>query len=210
MDPLVWQVKWDEDIKQRLITTNNKTGDITLNNLELAGFVLGWLVLELHTTTLKHHHVGMFCDNTSAVSWAFKMRTSKSIPAARLLCMLGLRIHAMQASSLTPLCILGNNNTLADISSRAFQTCDYFAASLNLTSFFNTSFPLPCSASWKMLTLPSKLTLHVMSCVLGKQLTMEQLLKLTALTKNIVSIGSSMSTIGNATPTSLMPHPLNA
>eukprot|EP00957_Ditylum_brightwellii_P115641 8820854-Ditylum_brightwellii.AAC.1 len=90
LDLLVWHVKWDEEIKQRLITPDNKTGDITMNNLELAGLVLGWLVLELHTTTLKHHHAGMFCNNTSAVSWTFKMRTSKSIPATRLLRMLGL------------------------------------------------------------------------------------------------------------------------
>eukprot|EP00957_Ditylum_brightwellii_P188165 14325001-Ditylum_brightwellii.AAC.1 len=65
LDPLLWQVKWDEDIKQHLITPDNKTGDITMNSLELAGLVLGWLVLELHATTLKHHHVDMFCDNTS-------------------------------------------------------------------------------------------------------------------------------------------------
>eukprot|EP00957_Ditylum_brightwellii_P040553 3069041-Ditylum_brightwellii.AAC.1 len=49
------------------------------------------------------------------------MHTSKSIPAARLLRTLGLRIHAVQASSLTPLSIPGNNNTMADISSCAFQ-----------------------------------------------------------------------------------------
>eukprot|EP00957_Ditylum_brightwellii_P049246 3736934-Ditylum_brightwellii.AAC.1 len=39
---------------------------------------------------------------------------------------------------------------------------------------------------------------------------MEQLLKLPGLIKNTESISSSMSPIGNATHTSLMPHPLNA
>ena len=98
-------------------------GDLTINDLELAGLVLNWLALECQKgIPLAYHHIGTFCDNTSAVSWTHKLRTSKSVIAGRLLCMLGLRIHTRQASSLIPLHIAGENNTMADIVSRAFKT----------------------------------------------------------------------------------------
>ena len=54
-------------------------------DLELAGMVLGWLILELTINNLAFHHIGLFCDNTSAVAWTHKGSSSTSIPAARLL-----------------------------------------------------------------------------------------------------------------------------
>eukprot|EP00957_Ditylum_brightwellii_P169277 12883754-Ditylum_brightwellii.AAC.1 len=104
--------------------------------------------------------------------------------------MLGLRIHAARASYLSPLSIPGNNNTMADISTRAFRTGDYFDATWDLTSFFNSQFPLPQGASWQTWTLLSKLTSRTMTCMLGKQLTMNKLLKLPGLAKNTGSIGN--------------------
>eukprot|EP00957_Ditylum_brightwellii_P209758 15363100-Ditylum_brightwellii.AAC.2 len=50
--PVVWQVEWSEEINQHLITPTNKNGDITMNDLEMAGMLLGWLVLELLMPTL--------------------------------------------------------------------------------------------------------------------------------------------------------------
>ena len=49
--------------------------DMSINNLEPAAMVLGLIALELKTPLLKHMHLGILCDNTSAVSWAFKLRT---------------------------------------------------------------------------------------------------------------------------------------
>eukprot|EP00957_Ditylum_brightwellii_P106180 8100258-Ditylum_brightwellii.AAC.1 len=97
---------------------------------------------------------------------------------------------------------------MADVSSRAFKSGEFFSAASNLTSFLNTHFPLPQSACWKMLIIPSKLTLCMMSCLLGKQLTMEQLLRLPGLAKSTGDIGNNMSATGNATPSSLMHYNL--
>eukprot|EP00957_Ditylum_brightwellii_P017807 1340339-Ditylum_brightwellii.AAC.1 len=66
-------------------------------------------------------HFGMFCDNTSAVNWAYKLRMSKSIPAAHLLCVLGICIHSSGASSLTHLSIPSNKNKMADVSLHTFK-----------------------------------------------------------------------------------------
>jgi hypothetical protein len=90
--------------------------------------VFGWLILESTLPDLKHQHVGIFCDSTSATHWASKLRTPASMPAARLLQMLSMHIHAREASSLTPLSILGAENDMADICSRAFKQGKYFEA----------------------------------------------------------------------------------
>jgi hypothetical protein len=87
---VVWKLQWPLDIQNRLISENNINGDISINDLELAGIVLNFIALEIVMPTLQDKHIGTYCDNTSAVSWANKLRTSKSIPAARLLRLLGL------------------------------------------------------------------------------------------------------------------------
>jgi len=37
----VWQFEWLDDIKKELVTFENKTGKLTINDLELAALVLG-------------------------------------------------------------------------------------------------------------------------------------------------------------------------
>jgi hypothetical protein len=81
----VWQLQWPSDIQQNIKTFENPTGTLTINDLELAGTLLHWLVLEQVTSTLKHKHIAMYCDNISTVSWAYKMAQSKSVIAGFLL-----------------------------------------------------------------------------------------------------------------------------
>lgn len=86
LEPFLWQVKWPKEIQNALVTAQNKSGTITINDLELAGAVLNWLALECQdSVSLHNQHVGTYCNNTSAVTWAYKLRTSKSAIAARLL-----------------------------------------------------------------------------------------------------------------------------
>ena len=203
---IVWQVEWPLDIQRRLVTDINPKGDISMNDLELAGIVLTFLAVELTSSNIRHKHIGTYCDNTSAVSWATKLRTSKSIPAARLLRMLGLRIMATNASSLTTLHIPGTDNEMADVSSRAFKRGDSFTNQIPLANFFNKKFPLPQQNSWTELKIPAKLTSRVMSCVRGEQLTMESLLKLPKLGKNIGNIGQNTSTNGDKMSSSKKPQ----
>ena len=59
----LWHVEWPQDIKEAFAA-----GNLTMNNLELAGMVLEWLVLECLMRCLLHVHAAIFCDNTSTVS----------------------------------------------------------------------------------------------------------------------------------------------
>jgi hypothetical protein len=201
--PILWQVEWPIDIQNSLITDNNKNGTLTINDLEQAGLALNWLVLECQKDIpLAFHHVGMFCDNMSAVIWTQKMRTSASPVAGRLLRLLGMRIHARQSSGLTPIHIAGDDNQMSDIISRAFRHGKFFHAQNNLTSYFNSHFPLQ-EHSWTEFHLPTELTALVISCLRGVQLPLERLLRLPVLGLNTGVTGASMSPCSNTVPASL-------
>lgn len=200
LDPMqywVWQYEWPDDIKKELVTSTNRTGKITINDLELAGIVIGWLVLEYVCDDLVFKHIGMFCDNTSAVAWAYKYTTSKSIIAGRLLRLLAIRQRTRQASSLLPLHIAGEDNEMADIPSRAFKNGEFFHAHENLVNYFNSHFPLPKNLCWKEYKVKQKLVSRVISCLRGTQLPMESLHKLPKLGKNIGAIGQNTASFSN-------------
>ena len=143
LSPFVWQVEFPTNIQQALITTDNPSGTITINDLELAALVAQYLALHHSNTPIGDCHLASFCDNTSAVAWATKMRTSKSVPAARLLRYLGLLQLANQTSSLSPISIPGKANDMTDISSRAFKSGKFFADHTHVASYFNKHFPFP-------------------------------------------------------------------
>ena len=204
LKPFLWQVQWPDDIRNALITEQNPTGTITINDLELAGLLLNWLALECQKEIhLAYHHVGTFCDNTSAVSWTYKMRTSKSMIAGRLLRMLGLRIHARQASSLIPIHIAGEENIQADIVSRAFKDGKFFKAKTSLTSYFNLHFPLQQDVSWTEFQLPKNLVARVISCLRGELLPMASLRRLPGIVTSTGTTGADMHPYSDATPSSL-------
>jgi hypothetical protein len=74
-------------------------GTITNSDLEMAGMLLHFLVLE-HVVALRHVHVAAWCDSTPTVSWTNKLSSSRSSLAGRLTHALALRIHANKASPL--------------------------------------------------------------------------------------------------------------
>ena len=204
MKPFLWQLRWPDNIQRQLVTESNPTGSLTINDLELAGLLLNWIALECQSgVPLAFHHIGAFCDNTSAVSWAQKLRTSKSKVAGRLLRLLGLRMHARQASSLLPIHIAGDNNEMADVVSRAFKDGKFFDAHKNLPSYFNLNFPLPQQASWTEFHIPGKLASRVISCLHGELSPMASLLKLPVIGGNTGFIGADMLHSFALTPSSL-------
>ena len=202
LHPFLWHLESPNDIKAKLVTESNPSGTLTINDLELAGAVLHFLALECQEINLQYHHVGIFCDYVSAVSWAFNLRTSKFLVAGRPLRLLGLRIHARQASSIIPLSIAGSDNKMADMVSRAFKHGKYFEFQNNLTSYFNLKFPLPKQQSWQEFTLPTKLIMRVICCLRGEQLDLGSLIKLPGLSQNTGKCGVSMPQGADSTPSS--------
>ena len=141
----------------------------------------------------------MFCDNTSAVSWLRKLRTSKSDIAGRLLRILGLRIHSLKSSNLTPLHVAGVDNQIADVVSRSFKTGQYFIAQNSLLTYFNKTYPLPQNESWQECQIPQEWVSRVISSLRGKQLPLGSLLRLPKPGRNTGIIGATMPPCAKST-----------
>ncbi len=170
--PVVWHLEWPDDIKNNLISADNPNGLITINDLEMAGVLLHWLVLEqlVPSSSLRHTHVAIFCDNKSTVHWSYKLSTTTSIIAQHLLRALGLRQHTHRASPLAVTAIAGIDNTMADVASRSFIN-PLFKNKQFLTTFAQL-FPLPQNDSWHEFHLTTKLISPVISCLRGQPLSM--------------------------------------
>ena len=69
-EKFLWHVKWPRDIQDSLVTVENPNRYTTINDLELAGALMGFLVLEAHRVQLKYCHLATFCDNMTTMVWA--------------------------------------------------------------------------------------------------------------------------------------------
>ena len=85
-----------------------------------------------------------------------------------------------------PIIIAEEENDTEDVVYRAFQKGKFFTANNNLTSYFQNHFLLSQGNFWTEFTLPPKWIQQVMSCMLGKLLTLGSLLRITRTTKDIV------------------------
>ena len=107
LKPILWQVEWPQDIQGSLVTVTNPHGYITINDIELSGMLLGFIVLESQGVDIQYKHLGTFCDNMSTVVWVYKLLNSKSSVAGFLLRFLSIRMHQAECFSLIPRNIAG-------------------------------------------------------------------------------------------------------
>ena len=204
--PFLWKVEWPADIQQNLVCSDNPHGSITINDLELAGMLLGLLALEHRGISLTHRHIASFCDNSSAVSWSYKLRNSRSIIAGHLLRYMGLRLHRAKASSIIPVHIAGDKNDMADIISRSFKHGKYFDAGANLPAYFDVNFPLEQKQSWQECQLPPALVSSVIRCLRGEQLPMASLLRPPQGAQNTGTTGANTPLPPVSIPSSTLPQ----
>ena len=189
---VVWRLKWPDDIVKGLVSWNNPKGKYTINDLELAGVVLEWLVLEALVPNLIFKSAGMNCDNSPGTAWATKFRSATSAAAAKLLRFLSFRMHMRKSAPPMTIGIAGKDNDMADVASRSFKDGGAFIDKLPLLTYFQTHFPLPQGKSWTEFQIPSSLSSRVISCVRGEALPMASLLRLKKAAINTGSIGAPM------------------
>ena len=79
---------WSYDFPPEIIELL-KEGIISINDLEMVGVFIGWLVLEHLLPSLTFVAAGIQCDNSSSVSWSTKF-TAQSLIASHLLRALAL------------------------------------------------------------------------------------------------------------------------
>jgi hypothetical protein len=158
--PYCWRHPWDGNIQSRLLSADNPTGDITINDFELAAIVTGHRIQHLHT---HHHRYSLTCiatDNTPAQAWVQSgSPTTPTAPAflLRLLaddCRTGNR-------SILPVYTAGTTNLIADFLSRSFHLNDH-----DLLSYMMKKFPT--KKPWKLVTPTASTILAVNSALLRK------------------------------------------
>jgi hypothetical protein len=132
--PIVWFYEWPQDIRDQFCSSSNKTGTLTISDLELTGILLHWLVLEhiVDIATLCDASVSIWCDNLPAVAWMYKFRTSTSLVAARILRALAVRLHTNRAALLSVEHIFGIYNKMADVASRRHSLTTQFSSPISL------------------------------------------------------------------------------
>jgi hypothetical protein len=194
LQPVVWRVEWPQYIHDNVVSFNNPTGTITNSDLEMAGMVLHYLVLE-HLTRLRHVHVAAWCDNTPTVSWTNKLSSSRSRVPGRLARALALHIHANESSPLISVSIAGVINQMADITSRTFSRMSAMAETFQFSNHkflqhFATTFPLQ-DTSWCVFRLSTKLTSRIYCKLRGKTSTLGSWLQVTKTGSAIGHIGQS-------------------
>ena len=187
--PLVWRIKWPPDIVQRI-----KDKHLTINDLEMAGLVFQYLLLE-KLVDMPNTQSAVWCDNTSAVSWTVKMNSQKSVIGQQLTRILSLRMLVNKSSHLAALSIAGVDNDLADLASRSFKKTgvhgNYDLTDEEFLTKFNSDFPLQQGASWLFLRHRDKISSLVFTLLRGETLPTGSWIKLSACDSDIGLTGST-------------------
>ena len=97
LHPTIWQVPWRNSIRAALVSFQNPCSTISNSDLEIAGLLFHYLVVE-HLALLHHVHVATWCDNTPTVSWTNKLSASRSPITGCLTRALAMCIHISKDS----------------------------------------------------------------------------------------------------------------
>lgn len=174
--PTVVRLQWPSDITDNVKSDSNPRGTITNSDLEMAGLLLVFLVMEEIIIDLKEKNIALFSDNTPTVSWVTRLASRHSIVAANLVAALALRLKRLRCCPLTPQHIKGIENTITDIPSRSFGSVPqwHFKSNDDLRTFFNDHFPLPNQVSWNVFQFHSGVAMRVISLLRIKHSSLDE------------------------------------
>jgi hypothetical protein len=163
--PTVFRGQWPPDITNDLVSFTNPNGRLSISDLEMAGLVFLWLVLEAVAPSLAEKNFAMFSDNSPSVSWVDRMASKKSAIGAHLLRALTLRLKKNHCCPITPLHVAGKHNMMADCASRSFGTPSnwHCETDADLKLLFNHLFPLPLQNTWSVFHPSKEIFMRVIS-----------------------------------------------
>jgi hypothetical protein len=164
LSPIVWFWEWPPEIQNTLVTSSNRNGLLTISDLELMGILLHWLALEasVDKASLVHTSIAIWCDNLPAVSWIYKMRTSTSPIASRILRALAVRLQLHHTGLLAIDHISGIYNIMADVASRK-----HVSHPMQFLNYFTTTFTPPQQNFWTLFQFRNNLLSKISSEMLN-------------------------------------------
>ena len=170
--PTVFRLEWPDWVKEQVLKTNaGKNGDLTNSDLEMAGLLLLWLVMEEVCQLKSGTHVVLFSDTLPSVRWVNSLASRNSKVADQLIRALALRLKVAGVSPLSTLHIPGDKNAMTDIPSRSFGSVPKWKceSDAELCTLFNSLFPLPQN-TWTVFR-PSKKIISRIFSVLQKKVS---------------------------------------
>jgi hypothetical protein len=196
--PTVFRMEWPQWVREEVLKTNaGLEGRLTNSDLEMAGLLLLFLIMEDVCKLQPGAHVALFSDNSPTVSWVRRMAAKGSKVADQLLRALALRMKQRHVSPLTPLHIAGSKNAMTDIPSRSFGSEKkwHCKSDDDLLTLFNNSFPLPNQNSWTVYRPSSAITSRIMSVLANEVLEMDEWRRLPRPGKHIGAIGNGTASL---------------
>jgi hypothetical protein len=194
--PTVFRIEWPPDIQEAVLKTNERRGGyLTNSDLEMAGLLFLWLVMEDVCDITPGTHIALFSDNSPTVSWVRRLAAKGSKVAGQLIRALALRLKLRQVLPLTPLHIAGKHNALTDVPSRSFGSEQKWHCTSHdeFLTMFNHMFPLPLKNSWTNYQVSFKIYTRVISVLRMKDSTMDEWRRLPRSGRPIGETGSPMS-----------------
>ncbi len=163
--PTVFRLQLPPDFTENVTSKSNPRGTMTNSDLELAGLVLLWLMMEHVCGPLAEKCIALFSKNSPTVSWVQQMACRSSLVAEQLIHVLTLRFNLQNVCPITTLHITGDQNSMTDIPSRSIGSEHkwHFKSEHDLLIFFNCNFTLPLQNSWTVCQPTSAIAARVIS-----------------------------------------------
>ena len=198
--PTVFRFPWPADVKAD-VKPRNPQGRLTNSDLECAGLVLLWLVMEevLPLQAASVAHVALFSDNQPTVSWVERFAARGSLVADQLLRVLALRMRKNRVSPTTTMHIAGSRNAMTDIPSRSFGSePEWHCTDDNqLLTLFNSLFPLPDKNSRTVFQPSSAICTELISVLRMQHFEMHEWRRLPRRGRSTTPSGQSTSGLFN-------------
>jgi hypothetical protein len=203
----MFRLQWPPDITASIITKSNLKGTLTNSDLELAGLVLLWIMMEHICTDLVEKRVAHFSNNSPSVGWVQCMAMRSSLIAEQLIRVLALHFNLQHVCPITMLSICEDQNSMTDIPSRSFGSEPkwHFKSEENLLTSFNVNFPLPNQNLWTVCQPTSAIATHVIFVLRMTPFTLEDWRQLAVAGRNIGTTGNGMQRLWEWTLTYRIP-----
>ena len=192
--PTIFRFQWPEDITNAIVSDSNPEGTITNSDLECAGLLILFIVMEDVCNIQSGDHVALFSDNSPTVYWARKMASKSSIIAGQLIRALALRLKVSGASPLSTLHVAGDANAMTDIPSRSFgvPTKWYCPKDSHLLTLYNREFPLQTQPSWNVYQINTKISSRIVSVLRMQHTSMDEWRRLPKPGAHMCAVGASL------------------
>ena len=191
--PTVFRWQWPKEVTLDVKSADNPGGRISNSDLEMAGMVMAWLVVEGVGGDLTEKTIALMGDNTPSIGWINKLASKQSKVAEQLVQALALRLKTRKACPLITAHIEGKKNEIADVPSRSFGSNKEWHCETNsqFLSLFNSLFPLPNQTSWTVFQMNHEAVTRITSILRMTHFELEEW-------RRLPTIGSHVGTIGSA------------